>query len=370
MINNIKIENFRQFDKLEINDFKRVNFIVGQNGSGKTTVLEALYWASNPTNMKVFNLMSIARNMHLRQNILSTLFYKKNEELPINIDVAFIDKKNNHSFHLGVNMGLPKNDGEAITVAYNDAEMKYDKKEYNYTVINTYDSVASLIPEVFFDKDHYRLVTDNKGVSLQPQGMSMIIKHFHAILIYMPAEFTYTTLYQSLNYLISESKEDKLIEYLKIFDGRVSGIVFDINKQILVELEEENEKFKLPLNLLGDGFSKLLNVVSCLLDNKNPIDVILIDEIENGLHFKNIKNLIRAILKLSKEMNIQMVITTHNYEVLKYLSEIAEEDEFESEKEDMQVINIAKTKLSGFKSYNYSMDGLINFIETETEIRE
>ena len=162
MINNIKIENFRQFDKLEINDFKRVNFIVGQNGSGKTTVLEALYWASNPTNMKVFNLMSIARNMHLRQNILSTLFYKKNEELPINIDVAFIDKKNNHSFHLGVNMGLPKNDGEAITVAYNDAEMKYDKKEYNYTVINTYDSVASLIPEVFFDKDHDRLVTDNK----------------------------------------------------------------------------------------------------------------------------------------------------------------------------------------------------------------
>ena len=44
MIQNISIENFRCFDKTEIKGFERINLITGKNNSGKTCLLEALYF--------------------------------------------------------------------------------------------------------------------------------------------------------------------------------------------------------------------------------------------------------------------------------------------------------------------------------------
>ena len=40
---NARIENFRGISSLKIEDMGRVNLLVGQNNSGKTSVLEALF---------------------------------------------------------------------------------------------------------------------------------------------------------------------------------------------------------------------------------------------------------------------------------------------------------------------------------------
>ena len=48
---NLEIKNFRGIDHLKIDDFSRVNVLLGQNNSGKSTVLEAiamLMGMSNP----------------------------------------------------------------------------------------------------------------------------------------------------------------------------------------------------------------------------------------------------------------------------------------------------------------------------------
>ena len=39
---NIEIKNFRGIDHLKIDDFSRVNVFLGQNSSGKSSVLECL----------------------------------------------------------------------------------------------------------------------------------------------------------------------------------------------------------------------------------------------------------------------------------------------------------------------------------------
>jgi recombinational DNA repair ATPase RecF len=45
MINSIEIKNFRCFERLEIKKCKRINVLVGENGSGKTSLLEAIFFA-------------------------------------------------------------------------------------------------------------------------------------------------------------------------------------------------------------------------------------------------------------------------------------------------------------------------------------
>ena len=43
----IKLKNFRNFSELSTKFSPRINFFIGQNGQGKTNLLEALYLFSN-----------------------------------------------------------------------------------------------------------------------------------------------------------------------------------------------------------------------------------------------------------------------------------------------------------------------------------
>jgi AAA15 family ATPase/GTPase len=45
MIHSIDIRNFRCFERLEIGNCRRINLLVGDNGSGKTALLEAIFLA-------------------------------------------------------------------------------------------------------------------------------------------------------------------------------------------------------------------------------------------------------------------------------------------------------------------------------------
>ncbi len=52
MLRDLTIQNYRCFKDFQINGLARVNLIVGQNNSGKTTFLEAIYLLVNEGNIQ------------------------------------------------------------------------------------------------------------------------------------------------------------------------------------------------------------------------------------------------------------------------------------------------------------------------------
>ncbi|GAA9267676.1 hypothetical protein HpHA227_03850 [Helicobacter pylori] len=48
MIKSIEIENYKNFKHLKMENFKLINFFTGQNDTGKTNLLEALYNQHEP----------------------------------------------------------------------------------------------------------------------------------------------------------------------------------------------------------------------------------------------------------------------------------------------------------------------------------
>ena len=75
-------------------------------------------------------------------------------------------------------------------------------------------------------------------------------------------------------------------------------------------------------------------------------------------------NLLKNILKLSRNNDTQIFFTIENLEILKLLSEIVNNEEFNDIKETVNIINIVNTENDGFKSYNYNTDNLNELTES------
>ncbi|MFO6063341.1 AAA family ATPase, partial [Pseudomonas aeruginosa] len=51
------------------------------------------------------------------------------------------------------------------------------------------------------------------------------------------------------------------------------------------------------------------------------ISIILIDEIENGIHYSVIKDIIKSLISSAKQNNNQILATTHRQDVIRAINE-------------------------------------------------
>jgi len=68
------------------------------------------------------------------------------------------------------------------------------------------------------------------------------------------------------------------------------------------------------LTILSGGQSRSLMVADVAVISDSPI--VLIDEIENGLHYSIYPNVWKLIFKLAETLNVQVFATTHSKECL------------------------------------------------------
>lgn len=67
-----------------------------------------------------------------------------------------------------------------------------------------------------------------------------------------------------------------------------------------------------PLRTFGDGANRLFGIVLSLCNARNGI--LLVDEIENGLHYSAQKEIWRTIFKLAQKLNVQIFATSHSWD--------------------------------------------------------
>ena len=70
----------------------------------------------------------------------------------------------------------------------------------------------------------------------------------------------------------------------------------------------------MPIEYMGDGINRVFYVAFVMLCK--PDSLLLIDEIENGLHYSIQSKFWEMIMKLSDQNNVQVIATTHSYECI------------------------------------------------------
>lgn len=351
---NIEISHFRGIEHLEIDDFSRVNVLVGQNNSGKSTVLECLLLA---TGMSSPDLPQALNNLRSRSTVSGVLdiHYLYNNlmiERSPEINAETFDDVKRHlklalSYVFNENDTTTRNNGPIpltdTTLLINTMEMLFD------------------VTEKGIKQNHRSSITFNQsGVITGREIAKNYAEKINAGLI--TADLLSGNLLNDLSELFKRKQKDLIVERLSNFDDRIYTI--DILKNdVYIGFKGLSEL--LPLGMTGDGLRRYLNIVAC---SANPMtNIILVDEIGNGLHYSAYKKLWEAIFALAVSTNKQIFVTTHSKETLQKLNEMLEEHT--DYRNEMALYTLEQTKLKGHQAYRLPYEGLAEACKNNVEIR-
>jgi AAA15 family ATPase/GTPase len=298
------IKNFKNFKSLELNDLERVNLIIGKNNSGKSSLLEAILLH----NMNIASIIPIIKSKNTDllsvtdfKHIIQAFFNNFNTKEPIDL-IGFFE--NNKKVSVSFRLLEKEEEIEKINIKIDlkqDISSLYPKQPY--VLQAEYKENGNI-------KDFY-LVFFSLG-KLMPS--SIPVPKFP--LFFLPTSFR-TSISQEValySQLRSENYQDKIIKYLRIIEPEINSIeILTLTGEPALYGDVGLDK-PILLSFLGEGMSRLTNILLAIGVSKNG--VILIDEIENGFHYSVLKDVWKAISEMAREFNVQIFATTHSYECI------------------------------------------------------
>lgn len=293
MINKIEIDKFKGIEKIEIDNLNKINIFVGANNSKKTTVLEAIS-LFNINDVENLRRILSGRKYIGYEEILNSFFYNLNTfEDPI---IMLFEKENKRELKISC-------EKKVMEVSFSEKEI-FNGESSNINQKSIYKFLLNNKPSI-------EIKVENNSI-----GFSSLNNLKESNIVYIPTNREISKLADNIRKLQNYKKIDELTEILKCYDKNLQKIYVD-GYNIFVDLDNVDKS--LSIGTMGEGFISSLIIISNLLvaGGNNKEVIILIDEIENGLYRTALKKLIGTILKLIKEYNIQLFITTHSEEFLK-----------------------------------------------------
>lgn len=153
-----------------------------------------------------------------------------------------------------------------------------------------------------------------------------------------------------------------LIDALRIIDDSVQDVQL-IQRPAGTEVFVKQNQMLLPISMASDGLKNLAQILSYVMVAGDGI--VLIDEIENGLHYSTYGEVWGALDRVSKETGCQIIATTHSYEFMLDAAEASRESEFVN---DFCYYRLEKGAF-GNKAIRYSTDDLQKSAYYEFEVR-
>lgn len=315
MLTSLQIENFKGFSQLTIKPLAKVNLFVGASNSGKTSVLEAV---SVLPQMGGFKLPTFRdAEMDISGELESWRWMTHNlTKSPIRVTGqrdngpwVFEVSEENSASNLAIHVGWTQ-DGRMIK----------------------WHPSGDLLRD--------RIVT----VSTRRLGATDLAKDYD-------------------RWTLRAENEDRFVEFLKPLEPRLKSLrpMEHTGQRMLYADVRLPERIALPL--LGEGFNRLVQIFGAIIGEK--ADVVLIDEIENGLHWSALPQIWQGLREAVSKENVQIFATTHSLECISAAVEV-----FKGEpKDDLAVHRLERTENGDIRCITMGEDELERMMERQWEIR-
>ena len=365
MFKNIKIENFRCFKSFELQQLGRVNLLVGENNSGKTSILEAIQLLCSRTNLEPLSEMMIHRGEYLwndndkesRELDIKHLFYNHaiEPDLKISISSSMLD---NSSEQLNLSIGISRSpvsnlihdiEGDARNSNNDILEAmktldKFQQELEKEVRKNIYDKYSLYLKESEFSVEwvHGDASKEVKmPLSLNDCLDTNIVRHYSRDVrnqqqrtqFVTSSSLTTQNMIELFDRVVLTNDEQFVLEALQTIEPNIEKIAsvnsyvirnsFESRSGFVVRLSDSNQR--VPIGSMGDGIWRMLGLALAIVCAKDG--VLFVDEIDTGLHFTAMSDMWKLIWETAKRLNVQVFATTHNSDCWRSLASVAREED-------------------------------------------
>lgn len=310
MIQAITLENFRGHKELIMNGITPLTLVSGKNNVGKSSLLEAVFAVQAHRAPDVFNKISALRGNGLEHVLQSweSLFYGMNPDEAIRFELQHSDAtKSSLTFQKEANLPLAVIQnieqstapvlGQSIAQERMPYAIRFEYKHESYSENGFfYANQLQTSVNVQTSLDHNEQEALPWTLFINPVGFKNDLN-----------------LMEWMGAIELKDKKEYIVDCLKMIDPATKDIITAAQNG-LTQLYVKKQEGVIPLKYAGDGFVKLLYLMSAIIYQNDSL--ILIDEIENGLHYSMYAKVWEIIAKVTAENNSQIIATTHSYELI------------------------------------------------------
>jgi len=361
MLHSFTLKNFRCFQNLILKPLERVNLIAGKNNVGKTSLLEAIFIYINPTNpeslFQLDRLRGIKRGSQF-QDVEEVRGFFFDQDIDKVIELSSVEENN---LQRSLKIRLPEL-GESQLSIFDPLLPKDD---------NSFQVNESLTTEVrqysgfFIEYENPTSKSSPLRIHVTPDGRlpSRYRREKFPLGVYLttgvhsPREDA-----ERFSNLERVGRQDEVLETLRILEPRLRRLTLLVVDREPIIHGDIGMNELVPLPLMGEGLGRLLSIILAIANAKGG--TILIDEIENGLHYSVLTDVWKAIADAARRADVQIFATTHSLECIRAAHEAFES----SEKYDFRYHRLERVK-DEIRAVTYDQENLAISDEMNLEMR-
>ncbi|MCH8043576.1 MAG: AAA family ATPase [Planctomycetes bacterium] len=365
MITSFRIRGYRGFDDFELSELRQINLLVGENNGGKTSILEAIHLLHSQGSPAAFrSVMDRRGEVHREDN--------EDRRTQTHYDVCHLFQQ--HRIAQGTWFRL-ESSGSSVNNWLNVRVLVPDDYEHGDTYSTDFRDKFDGSNVLFFEGSPAPVID---ALPLSPKnGLSarQLDRFERNVDDNQCPVFFVTTESQSAEFLARHWKgvalteeEDLLLEALQILEPRVERIAVlgerpssrSSKSGVIVRLK--GERTPVPLGSMGDGMWRMLTLALAIVRSRNG--VLLVDEIDTGLHHTAMSDMWRLIISTAQRLNVQVFATTHSLDCVNSLADVIAEQDTPSESVTIQRIEKERSR-----SIAYSENEMVVAANRGTEMR-
>jgi energy-coupling factor transporter ATP-binding protein EcfA2 len=306
MFRSVRIQNFRQFKDLELKNLGRINLITGQNNTGKTSLLEALFLAAGPTNpesiVTLAQLRGIDRSTATGVYAWGFVFRDGAGDQTITIrserdDVVREELTIGLTSHLEAPAGETNGHRDSGVISTSDPAVP--ALEFRY-IKSDGESTSTGVSQILIS-DRGRTTHHAKGFDQKP------------LYFFAPGPAHAEADAERFSRIVALRRKSEVIDAMRTVEPRLADLlVLSLGPPTVAA--DLGAGALVPVSFMGRGFERLLTLILGLLSATEG--TLIIDEIDDGLHYSVMADVWKAIIAAAHQHDVQVFATTHSLEAI------------------------------------------------------
>lgn len=349
MIHSLKIEGYRCFGNLEMSGLGRINLLVGTNNSGKTSVLEALNLLTSAGDINALWQVSWRRGERLFPE-------ERDPRAGQNTEIDFRHLFAGHDLHPGSKFSISaQNQTPERSVVFEIGEPTKDELNVMVAQTNIRPSLMLRIKGTPIPLVPFLPLSSKEGLSsdaFQFSARRRRVRNESAKTVFISTEsLSADDLIPLWDKIALTPDESLVLRALQFLDQDIERIASQPSALSPYYNPAFRGGFKIklkgieqpvPIGSMGDGIWRMLAMAITITQCKGG--VLLVDEIDTGLHYTVMSEMWKLIFGAAKEFDVQVFATSHSYDCVHSLAKICVNGQEDNNSVTLQRIEPGKTK--------------------------